>query len=447
MGGIVAIVGRPNVGKSTLFNRLIGERRAIVEDVPGVTRDRLYGEAEWFSRRFWVVDTGGLDLEAQEEIPAAIRRQVLAAVDEADLVLFVVSAQEGITPADESIAQLLRKSGKPVLLVVNKVDAPVHELYVPEFYRLGLSDPIAVSAAHGKGIAELVEAVLARLPQEDEGEVVGDDAIRVAIVGRPNVGKSSLVNAILGEERVVVTDVPGTTRDAVDIPFRTPEAEFVLVDTAGLRRPGRVGRGTEYYSTLRTLRALERAHVAVLVLDATEGIVEQDRRIAGYAWERGRAVVVAFNKWDAVERDPQLSVRYEREVRRDLYFLANPPVLYISALTGRKVSRLLEEVRAAAERFRFRIDPEELDAIFRDAVLLTPPPSVGGKRPRLYRMRQVLTGPPKFVVEVDDPSLVTSGYLGYLENRLREVHPLPGVPIRIEAERYVARRRTPSGSV
>lgn len=443
---LVAIVGRPNVGKSALFNRILRERKAIVESEPGVTRDRLYALAGWAGESFTLVDTGGLDWEGETEIQARMTRQAELAIAEADLIVFVVDVTCGVTPADEAVAEVLRKTRKPVLLAVNKVDDPGRADEAAEFFRLGLgAEVFPVSAYHGTGTGDLLDAVVAGLPRtaaagaaapdpsKSAPEEAGDAAapVRVAIVGRPNVGKSSLVNTILGRERVIVAGEPGTTRDAIDVPFERGGASYVLIDTAGLRKRSRVKESVERYSILRTLRAVDRSDVVCLLLDATQPLAEQDKRIAGYAADAGRALVLAVNKWDLVTKDEKTYLAYEAGLRRELHYVDWAPVLFISAKTGHNVGRLLEAVRQAADSHRRRVPTAEVTRVFRDAVALNPPPSEGRRRLRLNYITQAGVAPPTFVFFVNSPALVTESYQRYLAGYARRAWGFPGTPIRL----------------
>ncbi len=428
---IVAIIGRPNVGKSTLFNRIVGGRVAIVDDLPGVTRDRLYQDAEWSGRCFTLVDTGGLDYRDDDAIVANVRKQAQLAVEEADLVLFVVDARAGVTGADENVAQVLRRSQKPVILVANKVEQfnKLPELY--DFYRLGLGDPLPVSAAEGLNIGDLLDMVVRQLPPAAEEEE-DDDTIKIAVIGRPNVGKSSLVNAILGEERVIVSDMPGTTRDAIDSYINREGKKYIIIDTAGIRRRSRIGRGTERYSVIRALRAVDRSDVVLVMIDAVEKLTEQDKKIAGYAHEKGRASVIIVNKWDLVEKDGRTANRYIAELREGLAFMQYAPVLFISALTRQRVHRVLELVDYVSEQQNMRISTADFNALLREAALYNPPSQEKGRRLKLYYGTQVGVKPPTFVIFVNDPELAHFSYLRYLENQLRSAYGFEGTPIKIQ---------------
>lgn len=431
---VVVIVGRPNVGKSTLFNRLVGERVAIVEPEPGVTRDRIYREAEWNGRKFVLVDTGGVVADPEGTIESAIRRQVEQALTEADLALFVVDAQVGLMPEDRVVADLLRRAGKPVLVVANKVDCFYPPPVLGEFYALGMGEPVPVSAAQGLNTGDLLDEIVARLP-EKPSETVPAEALRVAVVGRPNVGKSSLVNAILGAERVIVSEIPGTTRDAVDTPFRRGEKSYILVDTAGIRRKSRIEMPVERYSVLRARKAIERARVAVLVLDAVEGVTAQDQRIAGMIEEAGRAVVVAVNKWDLVPPERKNAATYREAVREELDFVGYAPIVFTVATTGKGVGQLLDAVDVAAANATRRVPTAELNALLEEATLRNPPPQVGGKRLKIYRATQVAINPPVFLLYVNDPEFMHFSYRRYLENQLRAAYDFTGTPIRFKLRR------------
>ena len=439
---VVAIVGRANVGKSTLFNRLVGRRVSIVEDTPGVTRDRIYGKSEWNGVPFRVIDTGGIEMDEEDEMGNLIRVQAQIAIDEADVILFVVDGRQGVTQADEHVAQVLRRAHKPVVLGVNKLDHVEQHALSYEFYRLGFGEPIPFSAEHGQGIGDLLDAVVAALPKASE-ENEDEDAIRIAFIGRPNVGKSSLVNRLLGEERVMVSPVAGTTRDAVDTPLERDGQTYVLVDTAGMRRKGKVYERIEKYSVLRALRALDRADVAFVVLDAQTGIVEQDKRVAGYALDAGCAIAFVVNKWDAIEKDDKTAHRFEEKIRDEFPFLRFAPVIFVSALTGQRVSRLLDVAKEIAEYHVMRVPTSTLNRVLADAQVSVSPPSKGGRRLRIYYGTQVSVKPPTFVIFVNDTELSHFSYERYLENQLREAFGFRGTPIRIVLR---ARDEAESGS-
>jgi GTP-binding protein len=427
---VVAIVGRPNVGKSTIFNRIIGDRLAIVEDKPGVTRDRIYGSAEWNGKPFSIVDTGGIEIDAGDEIMRSVRAQAELAIDEADTIVFMVDGKAGLTHADEEVARLLFRSGKPVVVAVNKVDNPGRADMIYEFYSLGFGDPIPISGAHGTGIGDLLDRVAEALP-EPEGEEYEDDVIRVALIGRPNVGKSSLVNAILGEERVIVSDVAGTTRDAIDTPFEKDGQKFVLIDTAGMRKRGKIYETTEKYSVLRSLKAIERADVVLVLINAEEGIIEQDKHIAGYAHEAGKASVLVVNKWDAIEKDDKTMRQFELRIRDQFQFMDYAPIVFLSAKTKQRLHKLLPVVEHVAEQHAMRVQTHLLNDIVADAVAVNPPPTDKGKRLRINYATQVAVKPPTIVLFVNDPELMHFSYSRYLENKIREAFAFEGTPIRI----------------
>ncbi len=445
---IVAIVGRPNVGKSTLFNRLLRQRKAIVESEPGVTRDRLYGVTDWAGRIFTLVDTGGLDWDGDDPIRVETTRQAEAAIAEADVIVFMVDAVAGLTPADEAAAAVLRKSGKPVIVAANKVDDISRASLAADFHRLGLGEVLPVSALHGLGTGELLDEVVENLPPAAEEEGLGDERgteadtsaadgpaavgpIRMAVVGRPNVGKSSLVNGLVGEERVIVADEPGTTRDAVDVAFRRGGVDYVIVDTAGLRKRKRLRGSVERYSVLRTLRAVDRSDVVLLLFDSTRPPAEQDKRMAGYVSEAGRALVLVVNKWDLVETDGAAFADYEGHLRRVFHYVDWAPIVFTSAKTGWNLERVLQTVRRAAENHRRRVPTSEVTRVFRDAVAVNPPPSEGGRRLRVSYVTQASAAPPRFVFFVNSPSLVKDTYRRYLEARAREAWDFTGTPLRL----------------
>lgn len=437
---VVALVGRPNVGKSSLFNRLIGRRVAIVEDEPGVTRDRIYGECKWRDRVVTVVDTGGIDPRAEEDIAAQSRSQAQIAVAEADVVVLVVDGREGVHPLDREVAELLRRHDKPVVVAVNKIDEPTPERQMAalEFYELGLGDPIPVSAEHGRNMSELLDRVFALMPPGDEDDDE-TDPIAVAIVGRPNVGKSSLVNALVGEARSIVSDVPGTTRDVVDTPLVWDGTPFLLLDTAGVRRQSRIDSAVERYSVVRAIRAVERCDVAVVVIDATEHVTEQDKRIVGIAHEAGKAVVVAVNKWDLVKKKSDTMARLEKEYRTELAFADYAPYVFISAKTGQRVERVLELVRIAAENAAMRLPTGKFNELLQDAVALRQPPAAKGVQPKIFYGFQARVKPPEFVLFCSHPNKLHFSYLRYLENRIRDAYGFVGTPIRF---RLRDRRKT-----
>jgi len=427
---VVAVVGRPNVGKSTLFNRIVGERVAIVEDLPGTTRDRVYATAEWGGREFSLIDTGGLDDPRAGEMEAAVRRQAEAAIAEADVVLFVVDAQSGILPVEHDVADQLRRSRKPVVLVANKADSWRGEAQAAEFYELGLGDPYAVSAIQGHGTGDLLDAVVERLPKEMEEELSTD--AHVAIVGRPNVGKSSFLNTLVGSERAVVSETPGTTRDSLDTTLEFRGRRLVLVDTAGIRRRGRVEQGIEHYALLRTAHALERADVAVLLTDATEGVTAQDTHIAGYALEAAVGLVLAVNKWDVVDRGAEMTEHALAEIAREFHFVPWMRHHFVSAKTGRNVEATLDDALAVVDERKKRVPTSELHKLLVEAIAAHPPSSHRGKEVRFRHATQARGKAPTFVFFVDPPEGVHFTYARYLENRIRERFGFAGTPIKLE---------------
>lgn len=432
MKPIVAIVGRPNVGKSTLFNRLTQSRQAIVEDQPGVTRDRLYADTEWNGRVLTLVDTGGIQLDKEgDTIEAHVTRQAELAIREADAIIFVVDVTDGVTAPDLDVAELLRRVQKPVIVAVNKVENLKREDLALEFWALGLEPLITVSAEHGLGTGDLLDAVVAALPDLPDAAPEEDGPIRVAVIGRPNVGKSSLVNAVLGEERVIVSDVPGTTRDAIDVLVERGEDRFLLIDTAGMRRRAKVDQPVERYSVMRALRAVERAQVVLMVIDAQDGVTEQDQRIAGYAHESGKACIVVVNKWDLIEKADRTMAKMTEEVRERLAFMDYVMVHFVSAKTRARVHRLLPLIKEAAENHARRIPTRELNDLIREAVALNPPPSDKGRRLKVLFATQPHVSPPGFVFFVNDSELVHFSYRRYLENQLRETYRFEGTPINL----------------
>ena len=428
---LVAIVGRPNVGKSMLFNRLVGKRLSIVEDTPGVTRDRLYAECEWCGRTFDMVDTGGIEPSTDSEILQFMREQAQIAIDSADVIVLVTDIRTGVTAADKDVANMLLRSRKPVVLAVNKADSTGPEdPAVYEFYELGLGDPIAVSAVHGHGTGELLDACLAHLPpQTDEEEE--DDRIKVAVIGKPNVGKSSLINCILGEKRVIVSNVAGTTRDAVDTPFENEKGKYVFIDTAGIRRKSKVDERVEKFSVMRAQLAIERADVCVIMIDAREGVTEQDTKIAGLAHEAGKASIVVVNKWDLVEKETGTMEKMRKDVMRDLSFMSYAPILFISALTGQRTERLFELVNFVNDQSNMRISTGMLNDVLADAQARVQPPTDKGRRLKIYYMTQTGIKPPNFVIFCNSRELFHFSYQRYLENQIRSVFGLEGTPVRI----------------
>lgn len=427
---VVAIVGRPNVGKSTIFNRLVGERVAIVEDVPGVTRDRIYGKAEWLNRYFHVIDTGGIEVGPSDEILTQIRHQAELAIDEADVIILVVDSRSGVTDADMEVARMLNRTKKPIVLAVNKVDNPEMKTDIYDFYQLGVGDPFPVSGSHGLGLGDLLDEVFKHLGPSGENES-DEDVIRVAIIGRPNVGKSSLTNAILGEERVIVSDIAGTTRDAVDTPFERDGQKYILVDTAGMRKRGKVYESTEKYSVMRALKAIEDSDVVLAVINGEEGIIEQDKKIAGYAHEAGKGVIIIVNKWDAVEKDDKTMHQFTLQIREEFKFLDYAPILFVSAKTKQRIHTILPKVNEVAEAHAMRIPTSVLNDLITDATVMTPPPSDKGKRLKINYATQAAVKPPTFILFVNDPELMHFSYERYIENKIREAFVFEGTPIRI----------------
>lgn len=430
---IVAIVGRPNVGKSTLFNRIIGERIAIVEDVPGITRDRLYRETEWMDKPFLLVDTGGITSNKNDPFNVKVYNQAQLAIEEADVIWFVVDAREGLHPLDQEIADILRKTQKPLILVGNKVDTYDPAL-ASDFYPLGFGPPILVSAEHALNLGDLLDQTVAEFPVQQQ-EV--EDAIGVALIGRPNTGKSSLLNALLGEERVIVSPLPGTTRDAIDTPVQYGGTNYILVDTAGIRRKARVEEAVEYYSVLRAIRAVERADVALVVLDATDFLAEQDKKVAGIAHEAGKAVIIVVNKWDLVEKDDRTAKAFTEKIRAELSFLEYAPVLFVSAKTGQRVNKVLPEVFKVANEFTKRVPTRALNALLREALLRHQPPSHKGKQLKVYYATQVKVKPPTIQLWVNDPALMHFSFRRFLENQIRANFGFTGSPIH-----FLVRSRT-----
>jgi GTP-binding protein len=426
---VVAIVGRPNVGKSTLFNRLVGARKAIVEDIPGVTRDRLYDSSDWEGREFILIDTGGIRFDQGDIFGKEIKMQAELAIEEADVIIMVVDGKEGSTGEDEMVADLLRRSDKPIILAANKIEDFRKKDYF-DFYRLGLGEPIPISAMHGMNTDELMDAMLAKFPPEVD--VIEDqDAIKIAIVGRPNVGKSSLVNAFLGEARVIVSDIPGTTRDAIDTPFEFQGRKYLLIDTAGMRKKSKIKEATERYSVIRALKSVERADVVLIMLDAQEGVLEQDKKIAGYVHEQGKANIIVVNKWDLVKKNQYTMNQYDKSIRDEFKFLAYSPIMYVSALTRQRIFKVLDLVDFVAEQHNRRINTSDLNQVVNEAQMLNPLPGGGGKKVKIKYAAQVKTAPPTFAFFSNHPDLVHFSYLRYLENTLRTNFGFEGSPIRL----------------
>ena len=428
---IVAIVGRPNVGKSTLFNKLAGHRISIVQDTPGVTRDRVYAQAEWLNYNFTMIDTGGIEPEREDIIVKQMRRQANIAIETADVIVFVVDGKEGLTPADHEVAVMLRKSKKEVVLVVNKVDSLKEEDNAWEFYNLGIGDPITISASQGLGLGDMLDRVVENFDKYNE-EDEDDEYIRIAMIGKPNVGKSSLINRLLGEERLIVSNIPGTTRDSIDSTLETDIGKFILVDTAGLRRKSKVKEEIERYSVIRTYTAIERADVCILMIDATEGVTEQDEKIIGYAHEMNKAIMVIVNKWDLIEKDDKTMQRYKEDLQMKLKFLKYAKYLFISAKTGQRTHKVLEIAKECYENYSKRIATGILNEVINKAVLMKEPPIVGLKRMKIYYATQVATKPPKFVFFVNDSGARHFSYERYLENQLRDSFDFSGTGIQME---------------
>ena len=426
---LIAIVGRPNVGKSMLFNKIIGRRLSIVEDTPGVTRDRIYGESEWVGRKFRLVDTGGIEPNTDSQILAFMREQAQIAIDNADVIIFVTDIKTGLTASDQEVAGMLQRSRKPIVLAVNKVDsvgAVDPDFY--EFYNLGLGDPIAVSAVHGHGTGDLLDACFQYLPPDD-GEEEDSDVVQVAIIGKPNVGKSSLINRILGEERVIVSDMAGTTRDAVDSYFENETGKFLFIDTAGMRKKAKVTDQIEKFSVLRAAMAIERSNVCLIMIDANEGVTEQDTKVAGMAHEAGKACIIVVNKWDLVEKDGKTMDKMREDIRRDLSYMTYAPILFISAATGQRVPRLFELINYVHSQACTRITTGMLNNVLEDAQTRVQPPTDKGKRLKIYYMTQVGVCPPHFVIFCNDRQLFHFSYQRYIENCIRNVFGLEGTPI------------------
>ena len=426
----VALVGRPNVGKSTIFNRLVGERLSIVEDYPGVTRDRIYATGKWLGREFRVIDTGGIDM-IDEPLMDQVRYQADIAMEEADVIVFLTSMQEGLTDADEAIAHRLHRTNKPVVLAVNKADNPEMRQMVYDFYALGHGDPYPISGSHGTGLGDLLDAVVSHFPT-DLAEAEEEDVIKFCFIGRPNVGKSSLVNAILKEERVIVSNIEGTTREAVDTHFADEEGtRYTMIDTAGIRKRGKVYENTEKYSVLRAMSAIERSDIVCLVLDAETGIREQDKKVAGYAYEAGKGMVILVNKWDAVDKSDKLFETFTKEIRAHFQYLTFAPILFVSAHTGQRLNKLPELLKTIYDNRHRRIQSSVLNDVLMDAVAMNPTPTDKGRRLKIYYLTQVAVNPPTFVAFVNDVELMHFSYERFLENQLRQSFYFEGTPIKL----------------
>lgn len=427
---VVAIVGRPNVGKSTLFNALAGEMISIVKDTPGVTRDRIYADVSWLDREFTMIDTGGIEPDSRDVILSQMREQAQIAIDTADVIIFITDVKQGLVDSDSKVADMLRRSGKPVILVVNKVDN--FDKFMPdvyEFYNLGIGDPVPISAASRLGLGDMLDEVTAHFPKS-AGEEEEDDRPRIAIVGKPNVGKSSIINKLLGENRVIVSDVAGTTRDAIDTEILHDGKEYIFIDTAGLRRKSRIKEELERYSIIRTVTAVERADVVLIVIDAEEGVTEQDAKIAGIAHERGKGIIIVVNKWDAVEKNDKTMREYDNKIRQVLSYLSYAEIMYVSAVTGQRLNKLYEMIDIVIENQTLRVATGVLNEIMTEAVAMQQPPSDKGKRLKLYYMTQVAVKPPTFVVFVNDKELMHFSYTRYLENRIRDAFGFRGTALK-----------------
>ena len=429
---IVAIVGRPNVGKSTLFNIFANSRISIVEDTPGVTRDRLYADTEWLDNEFMMVDTGGIEIMNTDKIAVSIRQQAQIAIAEADVILFVCDARAGITHEDAEVAKMLRQSKIPIVLAINKSDSPKQEIEIFEFYNLGIGEPIPVSAANHLGLGDLLDAVVEKFPETSAyGEDGNEDEIKVALIGRPNVGKSSIFNTLVGEERSIVSDVAGTTRDAIDTPVIREGQKFLFIDTAGMRRKARIDEPIEKYSIIRSLRAVDRSDVVLMVIDAIDGVTEQDKKIAGYAHEAGKGIVLVVNKWDLYDKDNTSTLRYTENLRRELVFMQYAPVVFVSAMTKQRIHRLPEVIHYVAEQNAMRISTSVLNQVVEDAIAINPPPTEKGQRLKILYATQVKIKPPTFVIFVNEPEIMHFSYQRYLENKLREAFGFEGTPLQM----------------
>ncbi|MBO0994747.1 ribosome biogenesis GTPase Der [Bacillus sp. SD088] len=431
----VAIVGRPNVGKSTIFNRIVGERISIVEDSPGVTRDRIYGTGDWLTHEFHLIDTGGIDL-GDAPFLVEIREQAELAIEEADVIIFIVSAREGVTSTDEEVGKILFRSKKPVVLAVNKVDNPEMRTDIFEFYSLGFGEPFPISGSHGLGLGDMLDEIVRHFPSDLE-ENEDEDIIKFSLIGRPNVGKSSIVNAFLGEDRVIVSDIAGTTRDATDSSYEFEDQKYTIIDTAGMRKKGKVYEKTEKYSVLRALKAIDRSDIVLVVLNGQEGILEQDKKIAGYAHEAGRGIVIVVNKWDVVEKDDKTLKNFEEKIRAHFQFLDYAPIVFVSAKTKKRLTTLPPIIKMVSENHSLRVQSSVLNEIIMDAIARNPAPTDKGRRLKILYATQIGVKPPTFVIFVNDPELMHFSYERFLENRIREAFGFEGTPIRM-----IARART-----
>jgi GTP-binding protein len=426
---IVAIVGRPNVGKSTLFNKIAGKRISIVEDHPGVTRDRIYTEVEWQTNTFTLIDTGGIEPLSEDQLLKQMKQQAEIAIMTAEVIVFLVDGQEGITSSDQEVANLLRRTKKNIILAVNKIDAPKFKDHIYEFYNLGLGEPMGISSGQALGLGDLLDEIVKNFPPKGE-ETYDEYTIKVAVVGKPNAGKSSLVNKILGEERVIVSEIPGTTRDAIDTPFTVGDNKYVFIDTAGMRKRGKVFESIERYSVVRSLTAIERADVCLMLIDAKEGVSEQDSKIAGYIHDQGKAVVIVVNKWDIIEKDEKTIDKFKADIKNELSFMDYAPMIFISALTGQRVNKVLELINHVSNQHAMRVSTGMLNDIISEAVLMNQPAISGGRRLKIYYGTQVSVKPPTFALFVNEPSIMHFSYKRYLENQIRKAFSFEGTPIR-----------------
>ncbi|WP_172189609.1 ribosome biogenesis GTPase Der [Lentilactobacillus kribbianus] len=425
---IVAIIGRPNVGKSTIFNRIAGDRISIVEDTPGVTRDRIYAHGEWLGREFAMIDTGGIEI-SDAPFVEQIKSQAEIAIDEADVIIFIVSGKEGLTSDDEQVAKILYRSDKPVVLAVNKVDNPEKREDIYDFYALGFGEPYPISGVHGLGLGDLLDQVISHFSEKTDDE--DDQSIKFSLIGRPNVGKSSLVNAILGEQRVIVSDIAGTTRDAINTHFTTDDTDFTMIDTAGIRKRGKVYENTERYSVMRAMKAIDESDVVLFVINAEEGLREQDKKVAGYAHEAGRAIIIVVNKWDTLKKDNHTQKDFETLIRNEFQYLSYAPIIFVSAKTKQRIEKLPDLIKQVNINHKRRVQSSALNDVIMDAVAIHPTPTVSGKRLRIYYATQVAVGPPTFVVFVNDPELMHFSYARFLENQIRDHFDFSGTPIRL----------------
>ncbi len=430
MKPVVAVVGRPNVGKSTLFNKITGKRISIVEDTPGITRDRIYADAEWTGREFTLIDTGGIEPASKDEILSQMRNQANLAIDMADVILFMVNIKEGMTAADKDVSAMLQKCGKPVILVCNKVDAPGNppmEMY--EFYNLGIGEPFPISSVHGLGVGDLLDKVVSYFPEDCDTDD-DEDAIKVAVIGKPNAGKSSLINRILGEERVIVSNIAGTTRDAIDTSYIHNDQKYIFIDTAGMRKRGKISENVERYSVVRALSAVDRADVCLIMVDASEGVTEQDTKIAGYAHEQGKASIIVVNKWDIVEKETNTMRNFQHKIKEGFNFMMYAPSVFISAKTGQRVDSLFDMIKSALEQNTKRISTGLLNDVINEAIAMVQPPSDKGKRLKIYYATQASIKPPTFVLFVNNAELAHYSYVRYLENQIRAKFGFEGTPLK-----------------